>query len=203
MEENWPKTKNHFFSLFYLSDPKQVLLSNRRDDCDILRTTKQNIIMTKTTKTPTIGTVISGTMNPKDLIPAFLRGLDHFGSAHLPDLNDSPLCALLDRNFQWIEEESSDLDAIEKYLSGKDCQWDLEALFDALDDLAPEYSYFGTHEGDGSDYGFWPDFECIERELPTASGVEEGYWYDVNDHGNTTLYERLPEGDDRIVWDCV
>ena len=31
----------------------------------------------------------------------------------------------------------------------------VDELFNALDDIAPEGTYFGTLEGDGAEFGFW------------------------------------------------
>ena len=89
----------------------------------------------------------------------------------------------------------------------------VEAFFDALNEYAPPYCYFGANEGDGSDYGFWP---CIDQMEDDARGGEllkvsdtsevpedyEGLVMDVNDHGNVTLYS-VAGGKFTEVWGCV
>jgi len=93
------------------------------------------------------GTISHGTLRPQDLIPAFLEALRTvnpaayaqitLGSGHAP----IPSHALEDEDAQWWYE---------------DAQWILEDLIERLMESAPEGTYFGTHEGDGSDFGFWP-----------------------------------------------
>ena len=84
-----------------------------------------------------IGSVISGTMRPEDLIPAFLHEL------------------------RAVPEVAGNLDEIEArmaqddYFLSEDAGYDLEELFDLLDEVAPEGCSFGAHPGDGADYGFW------------------------------------------------
>ena len=151
------------------------------------------------TKKVSVGTVISGTMNPTDLIPAFLAELDYL-EASFPDLGESPLYSLIDYTLSWIDEESEEM---KNYLSSDDCQWDLESLFDSLNDLAPEYCHFGSHEGNYSDYGFWPDIDSIEYDLEVgelSKSRTDGLWVDVNDHGNVTLWNGNTDGTSNEIW---
>ena len=92
-----------------------------------------------------VGSVISGTMRPADLIPAF------FDVLHAYD----PEAA--DRVAQdWAEFLGEDVDPNIWQQDSEATDWLLEALFDTLDVIAPAGYYFGSHPGDGSDYGVWP-----------------------------------------------
>ena len=75
----------------------------------------------------------------------------------------------------------------------------LHELIERLNTFAPDYCYFGAHEGDGSDFGFWVDHFAIEEdvesgELLSVSDLAEipvDYVGDVilvNDHGNMSLH---------------
>lgn len=77
-------------------------------------------------------TISHGTMRPEDLIPKFLEVLEELN----PKVSESAK--------RW--NELAIQEAQSQFLS---------ELFDLLDQEAPKGFYFGSHPGDGSDYGFW------------------------------------------------
>lgn len=40
-----------------------------------------------------------------------------------------------------------------------------EDIWDTLNSIAPEFTYFGSSEGDGADYGFWTAEESLEEHI--------------------------------------
>lgn len=103
------------------------------------------------------GTVIYGTMRPEDLIPAFMDQISLMIEHGHPTIEPKDGQEAV----QAVGAIHAGLGAIERaaehpeYFESEDASWDLETLFDILNSLAPEGYYFGAHEGDGSDYGFW------------------------------------------------
>lgn len=94
------------------------------------------------------------TMRPQDLIPVFMEKLYKLNINRWMDLvcENHDLCLALkafdDKN-PWFESEEAS-----RLLN--------EDIFDALNECTPEGCYFGSHPGDASDYGFWPDQENID-----------------------------------------
>jgi hypothetical protein len=88
------------------------------------------------------------TMRPQDLIPVFIYAIRQI------DPDNEVLMDSMDKLEKDIEDNKNP-----DYYESEDCSWDLDYLFDILNELAPEGYYFGSHPGDGSDYGFW---ECEE-----------------------------------------
>jgi len=88
-----------------------------------------------------IGESVShGTLREQDLIPAFEGVLDAAGVEY-----DRPQA--VDKLLESQPLTDEEMEEIGFYLN--------ETLFDLLNGIAPEGTCFGSHEGDGSDFGFW------------------------------------------------
>lgn len=136
-----------------------------------------------------IGFVISGTLQPRDLIQAFVDELTRLDHTTTNSALVKRACSI-----NPISDEGREV---------------LGELEDALAGFAPPYSYFGAHPGDGADFGYWPDWDSIKRdrrdgELPSGDELPDrttagGYFLHISDHGNTELYEWRARGW-RSVW---
>jgi hypothetical protein len=126
----------------------------------------------------TLGSISHGTLRAIDLLGAFADELDRLEPDH--DLTIEARAVLTLARAGWVDivdsEEASEL---------------VTTLSDALNEHAPAYCYFGASEGDGSDFGFWPDMLSID-ELPRIQDPNEADDYDeccfVSDHGNVSVY---------------
>lgn len=125
-------------------------------------------------------------MREQDLIPAFCEELRYLG-------HRSRKLSIIERRVnRALNGKYGEDDA---YFTDEESLWDLESLFDMLNEHALPYMYFGAHIGDGSDYGFWVSEdieECFDGLMVSdLSEVPEKYTgevLNVNDHGNLTLY---------------
>lgn len=105
---------------------------------------------------PEPGTVSHGTLRPEDLIPTFLDALDDaIEESTFEPGADAP------HRVARVGSLQSALGSLERrmdepgYYDSEAVEWDLEWLFEQLNEFAPAGHYFGAHPGDGSDFGFW------------------------------------------------
>lgn len=116
-----------------------------------------------------IGSVSSGTMRVESLVHRFLDVLADEG------------VEITDELPAWIDGEFADQDEASDYLG---------MLFDELNHIAPPFVYFGSHEGDGSDYGFWLDRDSMNEDPSVVH---------LRGHGDEKfLHLTFPNGDERL-----
>ena len=104
--------------------------------------------MEKKKRTGKPGSVIHATLRNEDLIPAFAGLLLYVDNKRYwaflkknPDLRLAQEAKYFDRKTDWWEtEEATEV---------------CNDLIDILNEYAPVGFYFGSHPGDGSDFGFW------------------------------------------------
>jgi hypothetical protein len=124
-----------------------------------------------------VGTQLShATMRPEDLIPTFVEFL-----------KSVELSCDIEKEVRYIQAEVDTLELREVqgygtyYVKPEDANWLLnEDIWDLLNDIAPRFTAFGSHEGDGSAYGFWTDNESLIEHLQDILYVLS----DILDGGN-------------------
>lgn len=136
------------------------------------------------------GSISSGTLRTEDLLDAFAYELEyhvqHNAEAWCSDegrvARDSYMRAIGEAR----EVEDYDSESASEMVSG---------LCDLLTEFAPAYGYFGSHEGDGADFGYWlsssfsEDFDGLKvSDLADIPDDYEGEALVINDHGNMSLY---------------
>ena len=147
-----------------------------------------------------IGTISEGTLKTEDIGNNLIWDMDRLEL----DNTDLVLFKKLKKEFS---EEIEHLEESEEEYSEK-----LENIFDEIKEIAdnytPDYCYLGMHQGDGADFGVWPDPDLF---IHTTQGGYDGYVFTstietnsveehvpaeythylaVNDHGNCTLWSR-------------
>lgn len=175
---------------------------------------------------PTIGSISHGTMRDEDLIPCFLDEIKRIDPARITKLRKDPAWKkvtdkLGETNGRYfLPFAFTGLDGVITLVTENEIADYTAELFDILNELAPPYCSFGSSEGDGSDYGFWPDFETAKENVEFISappkwnrseqeGIDippkgfKGEWLSINDHGNVTLYYRNSKGQDKEIWSVV
>ena len=145
--------------------------------------------MTTTNQKPfQLGSVSTGTLRPEDLLPVFAATLDSFKTvAHQFTLEAT---MVLESN----QEGYPDLL--------------LDHLTEALQELCPPFVYFGTLEGDGADFGFWPDMDAIDeiRLGQSPSDFQAGHIYRLDDcilHINSNGDPTVMDLDRHVIWSTV
>ena len=125
-----------------------------------------------------VGSISTGTLNPEDLLPTFARELER----HAPDH------ALVTAAY-----------AIQVYDDGGASEL-INEIQAELQNYCPPFVTFGTLEGDGADFGFWPDMDSLEEALIDPEWTlidgelyriprDEAVLVHVNDHGNVTVMD--------------
>ena len=150
-----------------------------------------------------LGSISHGTLRTQDLLPVFLETFMALGGNVPADLE----CGSYIEYLNWPNPETTACDEDDKFWDSEDAMWDMEALTDGLNNLCPPFVYFGTLEGDGSDFGFWPDRDAIEEIMPLDRNVGEGddeitidgVIIQVSDHGNVTVMDI----DRNVIWSVV
>ena len=145
-----------------------------------------------------LGSISTGTLRTEDLLEAFAQTLSSLESTKFY-AEVGPDSLELYHGSELVRQAPAMLDALDNTtaVSNPYVAEYLDWLTDALQEYCPPFVYFGTHPGDGADFGFWPDIETIQEivniaECDASQGIscpDDGVIVQVSDHGNVTVMD--------------
>lgn len=91
--------------------------------------------------------VIHGTLRVQDLVPVFLDVIKNTPEYVQISMNNVPELSVISDPTASDDDERWESEYMSYFLN--------ETLFEVLNAYAPDGYYFGSHIGDGSDFGFW------------------------------------------------
>lgn len=164
-------------------------------------------------KFASLGTISHGTLRTEDLLNSFASELEWQIGRNGAFLSMPENFPLRDRLAKLLGEAQDAWNEDGKTLQDEENAAEMvNDLQNALSEVfAAPYSYFGNTEGDGSDFGFWPDIESAKEGCDFVSSESEefppsgftGEWLHVNERGNCALYVRDAQGNSVELWSCV
>lgn len=143
-----------------------------------------------------IGSISHGTLRTQDLLASFAYELKQL--AYGVNAGHSELAKEAERLANRSDEWSEDDEEYAGVMLNED-------LYYALEEYAPPFSYFGAHECDGADFGFWLSSEALDEAIRDGKTDEngdviyDGYRINISDHGDVEIYD----ANGKCVVSCV
>jgi len=108
-------------------------------------------------------TLSEATMLSEDLVPSFMDFLENVAEECEIQEDVTLLSAEVDKL-----ELGENTGYGTYYKDQEEASWLLnEQIWDLLNDIAPDFTYFGAHPGDGACYGFWVSDEALAEAVET------------------------------------
>ena len=162
-----------------------------------------------------LGSISTGTLRQQDLLSAFAQKLSSLESTKFY-AEVGPDSLELYHGSELVQQAPAMLNALDNTtslatgaVSNPYVAEYLDWLTDALQEYCPPFIYFGTLEGDGSDFGFWVNHEGLEEARRDGDGMTyangEEYLADANvivqvsDHGSVTVMDM----ERNVLWSVV
>jgi len=118
-----------------------------------------------------LGSISHGTLRNEDLIPVLVRELQELKKELVSDKDKTAEDIAEAQRIEEFLAEQAERENEDGYFDSEDASEDVNEMMDILTDNAPPFVYFGSHEGDGSDFGYWISFDAVEQAVDAGELV--------------------------------